>query len=152
VEDPPSDGVVIHHFEQGNEELVEIVKSLSAGSELWIVGNGDAAGFGALGITACMAAESSNLVVRTLIFETHSISRDAEVIIHSLRQSPFLLEQHLKYTCAGEVLVRRLVYGSLRSKPYASLLLLFWRVRRRAKLSRISPAYKCSQHKQPVGR
>lgn len=114
VEELPSDDVVIHHFKHGNEgQLVEIVKSLSVGSELWIVGNDDAAGFGAVGITACMAAESPDFTVRTLIFENHEISPEAKaVVINSLRQSPLLLEQHLKWSCDGEIFVRRLVYGS----------------------------------------
>lgn len=114
VEELPSDDVVIHHFKHGNEgQLVEIVKSLSVGSELWIVGNDDAAGFGAVGITACMAAESPDFTVRTLIFENHDISPEAKaVVIHSLRQNPLLLEQHLKWSCDGEIFVRRLVYSS----------------------------------------
>ena len=114
VEELPSDDVVIHHFKHGNEgQLVEIVKSLSASSELWIVGNDDAVGFGAIGITACVAAESPDFTVRTLIIENHDISLEARAeIIHSLRQSPLLLEQHLKYCCDGKIFVRRLVYGS----------------------------------------
>jgi len=93
--------------------LSKKLKNLSASSELWIVGNDDAPGFGAMGITACIAAESPDFTVRTLIFENHDISPEARAnIIHSLRQSPLLLEQHLKYSCDGEIFVRRLVYGS----------------------------------------
>jgi hypothetical protein len=114
VEELPSDDVVIHHFKHGNEgQLVEIVKSLSVSSELWIVGNDDAPGCGAMGITACVAAESPEFTVRTLLFENHDISPEARAeIIHSLRQSPLLLERHLKYSGDGEIFVRRLVYGS----------------------------------------
>jgi hypothetical protein len=114
VEELPSNDVVIHHFKHGNEgQLVEIVKSLSASSELWIVGNDDASGCGAMGITACVAAESPDYTVRTLLFENHEISPEVRAeIIYSLRQSPLLLEQHLKYSCDGEIFVRRLVYGS----------------------------------------
>ena len=114
VKELPSNDVVIHHFEHGNEgQLVEIVKSLSANSELWIVGNDDGSGFGAMGTTACLAAESPDFTVRTLIFENHDISPEVRAeIIHILRRSPLLLEQHLKCSCDGEVLVRRLVYGS----------------------------------------
>jgi hypothetical protein len=126
VEELPSDDVVIHHFKHGNEgQLVEIVKSLSASSELWIVGNDDAPGCGAMGITACVAAESPDFTVRTLIFENHDISPEARAeIIHSLRQSPLLLEQHLKYSCDGEIFVRRLVHGSSEVKTITAFGIL----------------------------
>lgn len=108
------DDVVIHHFKHGREgQLVNIAKTLSAKSELWIAGDDDALGMGAVGISACVTAESPEYTIHTLVFENHDICPDARVmIIHSLRQTPSLLEPHLKYTRSGEIFVRRLVYAS----------------------------------------
>jgi hypothetical protein len=116
------DVVVIHHFEHGNEgELVDIVKNLSADSELWIVGDDDALGTGALGLAACIIAESPEYTVHSLLFENHDICPQArESIIYSLRQNTSLLEQHLMYTRSGEVFVRRLIYGQPEVKDTAA--------------------------------
>ncbi|KAF8800384.1 hypothetical protein BYT27DRAFT_7148677 [Phlegmacium glaucopus] len=104
--------VVIYHFSRGSEaELVEIVNQSVANSEIWILGDDDAIGIGALGIAACIIAESPNFTVRSLLFEDKSLSlEDREDIVETLRQIPSLLEQHLKYTRAGAIFVRRLVY------------------------------------------
>ena len=112
-EDLVSD-VVIHHFTRGTEEeLVEIVNQLSENSEIWILGDDSAIGIGALGIAACIIAESPNFTVRSLLFENDSLSTEArEEVVNSLRLTPSLLEQHLKYTGTGDVFVRRLVYHS----------------------------------------
>jgi hypothetical protein len=106
--------VAIHHFQRGTEgEIANIVANLSDDSELWIVGNDNAPGIGALGVVACMAAESPAYTIHSLIFENHDISQEArERIIHSLRETHLHLEQHLKYTLSGEIFVRRLIYGS----------------------------------------
>jgi hypothetical protein len=118
TEDVVSD-VVIHHFTRGTEaELVEIVNQLSENSEIWILGDDDAIGIGALGIAACIIAESPNFTVRSLLFENYSLSMEARgEIVYSLRRNPSLLEQHLKYTATGHVFVRRLVYPSTDAQP-----------------------------------
>jgi len=105
---------VIHHFSHGNEgQLVEDTKALSDGSELWILGDDDASGIGALGIAACIAAESPDFTVHSLLFEDHDITpANREAWVQTLRQNPKLLEQHMKITRRGELYVRRLVHGS----------------------------------------
>lgn len=110
--------VVIYHMEHGNEgALVELVKTLSANVELWITGNDDAAGIGALGVAACVAAESPDYTVRSLLFEDHTLEKDErEGWVHMLRQKPYSLEQHMKISTAGELFVRRLVHGGLKLK------------------------------------
>lgn len=112
-EDLASD-IVIHHFTRGTEEeLVEVVNQASENSEVWILGDDNAIGVGALGIAACIIAELPNFTVRSLLFEDDSLNQDArEEIVQSLRRAPSLLEQHLKYTDTGDVFVRRLVYHS----------------------------------------
>ena len=111
--------VVIHHFTRGTEEeLVEIVNKLSENAEIWILGNDNAIGVGGLGIAACIIAESPNFTVRSLLFEDDSLTLEArEEIVRSLRRTPSLLEQHLKYTRTGDVFVRRLVYHSTDAQP-----------------------------------
>jgi hypothetical protein len=111
--------VVIHHFTRGTEEeLVDIVNKLSENAEIWILGDDSAIGIGGLGIAACIIAESPNFTVRSMLFEDESLSLEArEEIVRSLRLTPSLLEQHLKYTRAGEVFVRRLVYHSTDAQP-----------------------------------
>lgn len=114
TEDDSANKLVIHHFMHGNEaQLVKIITKLSENSEIWIVGDDDEMGIGALGIAACVIAESPNFVVRSLIFENHGLGIKArDDIIHSLRRNSSLLEQHMKYTSTGDIFVRRLVYGS----------------------------------------
>lgn len=111
--------VVIHHFTRGTEEeLVEIVNKLSENAEIWILGNDNAIGIGGLGIAACIIAESPNFTVRSMLFEDESLTLEArEEIVRSLRLTPSLLEQHLKYTRTGDVFVRRLVYHSTDAQP-----------------------------------
>ena len=111
--------VVIHHFTRGTEEeLVEIVNKLSENAEIWILGNDNAIGVGGLGIAACIIAEVPNFTVRSLLFEDESLTLEArEEIVRSLRRTPSLLEQHLKYTRTGDVFVRRLVYHSTEAQP-----------------------------------
>ncbi|KAH7909125.1 putative nonribosomal peptide synthetase [Hygrophoropsis aurantiaca] len=117
----PIKTVVVYPFVHGREgELVEIAKNLSADSEFWITGDDDAAGIGALGIASCIIAESPEYTVRSILFEDHSLSEAArEKVVHALRRNPLLLEQHLKISRAGEVLVRRLVHGSVSVKDVA---------------------------------
>ena len=111
--------VVVHHFTRGTEEeLVEIVNQLSENAEIWILGNDNAIGVGGLGIAACIIAESPNFTVRSLLFEDESLTLEArDEIVRSLRRTPSLLEQHLKYTRTGDVFVRRLVYHSTDAQP-----------------------------------
>lgn len=106
--------IVFHHFLHGNEgELVEKVKRMPAEGELWITGNDDAAGIGALGVTAGLIAEEAQFTVHSVLFEDISLTVDErEGWIHTIRQNPKILEDHLKVTAAGEVLVRRAVQGS----------------------------------------
>ena len=111
--------VVIHHFLHGNEgELVGKVKAMSAEGELWIVGNDDAAGIGALGVAAGLIAEETQFTVHSVLFEVTTLSiEEREEYIHTIRQNPKILEDHLKITGAGEVLVRRAVQGSPAIRP-----------------------------------
>jgi len=111
--------VVVHHFLHGNEgELVEKVKAMPTEGELWIVGNDDAAGIGALGVAAGLIAEEAQFTVHSVLFEDTTLSEeDREGWIHTIRQNPKSLEDHLKVTGAGEVLVRRAVQGSPSVKP-----------------------------------
>ena len=111
--------VVIHHFLHGNEgELVEKVKAMPTEGELWIVGNDDAAGIGALGVAAGLIAEEAQFTVHSVLFEDTTLSEEErEGWIHTIRQNPKILEDHLKVTDAGEVLVRRAVQGSPSIRP-----------------------------------
>ena len=111
--------VVIHHFLHGNEgELVEKVKTMPTEGELWIVGNDDATGIGALGVAAGLIAEEAQFTVHSILFEDTTLSdEEREGWIHTIRQNPKILEDHLKVTDAGEVLVRRAVQGSPSIKP-----------------------------------
>ncbi|KAG9317960.1 hypothetical protein JVU11DRAFT_12 [Chiua virens] len=94
----PFKTVVVHPFEHGKEgDLVEIVKYLSSEAELWITGNDNAAGIGALGIASCLIAESPEYPVYSLLFEDHSLDEAArEKIVHYLRKNVLLLEMHMK--------------------------------------------------------
>ena len=106
--------IVFHHFLHGNEgELVEKVKRMTAGGELWIIGNDDAAGAGAMGAAASLIAEEVQFNVHSVLFEETSLSFDErEGRIRTIRENPKALEDHMKVTAAGEVLVRRAVQGS----------------------------------------
>ena len=111
--------VVIHHFTRGTEEeLVAIVNKLSGNSEIWILGDDNAVGIGALGIAACIIAESPNFIVHSVLFENAELPLETrEQVVQILRRVPSLLEQHLKYTVTGDILVRRLVYSSKDAQP-----------------------------------
>ncbi|KAH9923014.1 putative nonribosomal peptide synthetase [Amylocystis lapponica] len=113
--------VLIYHMEHGNEgALVELVKTITSGSELWVVGNDDAAGIGALGVAACLAAESPDYIVRSILFEDQTMEQDErEAIIHMVRQKPYPLEQHMKVASSGDLYVRRLVHGGQNVKDIA---------------------------------
>ena len=53
-----------------------------------------------------------------MLFEDESLTLEAkEEIVRSLRRTPSLFEQHLKYTRTGDVFVRRLVYHSTDAQP-----------------------------------
>ena len=111
--------VVIHHFARGTEEeLVDIVNKLPENAEIWIVGDDNPVGIGALGIAACILAESPNFIVHSMVFEDVSWNEETrEQVVRSLRQMPSLLEQHLKCSSAGHIFVRRLVYHPIEDRP-----------------------------------
>jgi hypothetical protein len=111
--------VVFHHFLHGNEgALVEKVQKMSSEGELWIIGNNDAAGIGALGVAAGLVAEEAQFTVHSVLFEDTSLSvAEREKWIHTIRQNPKILEDHLKCSKSGDVLVRRAVQGSAKVKP-----------------------------------
>ena len=106
--------VVFHHFLHGNEgELVEKVRQIPAEGELWIIGNDDAPGIGALGVAVDIISEEVQFTIHSVLFEDTSMSvHDRERWVHTIRQNPRILETHLKVTAAGEVLVRRVIQGS----------------------------------------
>ena len=86
--------------------------------ELWIIGNDDAAGIGALGVAAGLIAEEAQFTVHSVLFEDNTLSdEEREGWIHTIRQNPKILEDHLKVTDTGEVLVRRAVQGSPSIRP-----------------------------------
>ena len=106
--------VVFHHFLHGNEgELVEKAKQMPVEGELWIIGNDDASGVGALGVGASLIAEEAQFAVHSILFEDVSMSvHEREGWVHTIRQNSRILETHLKVTATGEVFVRRAVQGS----------------------------------------
>ena len=109
----------MHHFLHGNEgDLVEKVKNMFTGGELWIAGNDDAGGIGALGVAAGLIAEEAQFTVHSVLFEDTTLSlEEREGWIHTIRQNPKILEDHLKVTEAGDVLIRRAVQGSPSVRP-----------------------------------
>jgi len=109
----PFKTVIVHPFEHGQEgDLTEIAKNISSEGELWITGNDDPAGIGALGIASCLIAESPGYQVFSVLFEDHSLDKvGREKIVHDLRKNLLLLEQHMKISKNGDVFVRRLVHG-----------------------------------------
>ncbi|KAF9461490.1 hypothetical protein BDZ94DRAFT_1263481 [Collybia nuda] len=111
--------VVIHHFTRGTEEeLVDIVNKLSEDSEIWILGDDSPIGIGALGIAACIIAEQPDFIVHSVLFENVSLSLQLrEEVVHALRRVPSHLEQHMKYSASGDVLVRRLTYHPKNAQP-----------------------------------
>ncbi|KAI6009612.1 putative nonribosomal peptide synthetase [Pisolithus orientalis] len=124
---PPFKSVIVQPFAHGQEgDLVEIAKNITAEAELWITGNDDAAGIGALSVASCIIAESPGYKIYSVLFEDHSLDNDArEKAVHDLRRNSLLLEQHMKITKDGEVFVRRLVHGGAEVKdaviPAASI-------------------------------
>ena len=112
--------VVFHHFLHANEgELVEKVKQMPAGGEMWIIRNDDANGIGALGVAAGLIAEEVQFTVRSVLFEDISLSvNEREGLIHTIRHNRKILEHHLKVTAAGKVLVRRAVQGSPTTRDF----------------------------------
>ena len=109
----PFKTVIVHPFQHGQEgDLTEIAKNISSEAELWITGNDDAAGIGALGIASCLIAESPEYQVFSVLFEDHSLDEVArEKFVHDLRKNLLHLEQHMKISKNGDVFVRRLVHG-----------------------------------------
>ena len=74
----PFKTVVVQPFEHGNEgELIEIAKDISSEAELWITGNNDAAGIGALGIALYIITESPEYQVFCVLFKDHSLDEAA---------------------------------------------------------------------------
>lgn len=124
---PPFKSVIVQPFAHGQEgDLVEIAKNITAKAELWITGNDDAAGIGALGVASCIIAESPEYKIYSVLFEDHSLDNDARgKAVHDSRRNSLLLEQHMKITKDGEVFVRRLVHGGAEVKdaviPAASI-------------------------------
>ena len=90
----PFKSVIIQPFNHGQEgELVEIAKNVSAQAELWITGNDDAAGIGALGIASCITAESPDYKVYLVLFEGHLLDEAArEKVVHDLRRNTLPLK------------------------------------------------------------
>lgn len=109
----PSKTVIVQPFEHGQEgDLIEVARNISSEAELWITGNDDATGIGALGIASCIIAESPEYQVFSVLFEDHSLHQTArEEIVHDLRKNLLLLEQHMKVSKNGDLFVRRLVHG-----------------------------------------
>jgi len=92
---------------------------MPAKGELWIIGSYDATGIGALGVSAGLIAEEAQFTVHSVLFEDTSLSADeCEGWIHTIRQNPEILEDRLKVTASGEVLVRRAVQGSPSTKDF----------------------------------
>jgi hypothetical protein len=114
-----SQDIHIHNFRHGNEgKLVELVKNMPQGGELWVVGNDDAAGIGALGVAAGLIAEEAQFTVHSVLFEDTSLTiEEREGWVHTIRQNPKILEDHLKVSSSGELLVRRAVQGSAKVRP-----------------------------------
>lgn len=110
----PFKTVIVQPFEHGQEgDLIEIAKNISSEAELWITGNDDAAGIGALGVASCIIAESPEYSVFSVLFEDHSLDQAArEEVVHELRKNSLLLEQHMKISKNGDLFVRRLVHAS----------------------------------------
>ncbi|KAJ3146079.1 hypothetical protein HDU86_000536 [Geranomyces michiganensis] len=109
LETTASADVHVYHVEHGNEgDLVNLAKTLDAlESELWILGNHDAAGIAALGIAMCIAEESHSFKVNSLLFEDLALNTAArEEWVHRLRAGNH--EEHSKVTVDGRILVRRL--------------------------------------------
>ncbi|KAG6329744.1 hypothetical protein ID866_9345, partial [Astraeus odoratus] len=117
----PCKGVIIQPFVHGQEgELAEIANNISAEAELWVTGNDDAAGTGALGIASCIIAEFPEHKVYSVLFEDHLLDDVArEKAVHDLRRNSLLLEQHMRISKNGDVFVRRLVYGGADVKNVA---------------------------------
>jgi len=70
----PFKTVIVDPFEHGQDgDLTEITKDISSEAELWLTGNDDAAGIGALGIASCLIAESPGYQVFSVLFEDHSL-------------------------------------------------------------------------------
>ncbi|KIJ60828.1 polyketide synthetase [Hydnomerulius pinastri MD-312] len=110
--------VIIHPFVQGKEgDLISVVRNLTSDCELWISADDSAAGIGAMGVAACLIAEFPEFEVRSVLFEDHSLSQEArQEAVHNIRLHSGLLEQHMKVSRAGQIYVRRLVYGSPAAK------------------------------------
>ena len=104
----PFKSVTIQPFNHGQEgELVEVARNVSAETELWITGNDDAAGIGALGVASCIIAEPPDYKVYSVLFEDHLLVEAARgKVVHDLRRNTLLLEQHVKISKNGEVFVR----------------------------------------------
>ena len=114
----PFKTIIVQHFKHGREgELVEIANNISSEAELWITGNDDAGGIGALGVASCIIAESHKYQVFSVLFEEHSLGEAAhEKIVHDLWKNSLLLEQHMKIGENGDVFVRQLVHGGAEVK------------------------------------
>ena len=86
--------------------------------ELWIVGNDDATGIGALGVAAGLIAEEAQFTVHFVLFEDTTLAaEEREGRTHTIRPNPETPKDHLKATEASEVLVRQAIQGSLSVRP-----------------------------------
>ena len=79
--------------------------NISAQAKLWITGNDNATGIGALDIVSCIIVESSGYKVYS-VFEDYLLDKaTCKKVMHDLCQNTLLLEQHMKISKNGEVFV-----------------------------------------------
>ena len=92
---------------------------MPAEGKLWIAGNDDATGIGALDVATGLITEEAQFAVHSVLFEdTFLAVEEREGWIRTIRQNPKILEGHLKVTAAGEILVHRAVQGSQSTKNF----------------------------------
>lgn len=115
---PATNNVHFYHFEHGTESsMVELTEELDDDAELFVLGNDDAAGIGALGLSTCLSAELPRYSVRCVLFEDHDLSMaQRESIVHNLRSTPTILEHAHKITKSGQLFVNKLIYGAKERK------------------------------------
>ncbi|ORY49087.1 hypothetical protein BCR33DRAFT_714146 [Rhizoclosmatium globosum] len=110
--------LILHHHESGVNEAELVQKCLAVndpstdtGIEIWLMANDNPAGCSILGLQSSIQAEFNTWIVRSVIFEDHSLSNEAkEAIVHQIRNCSVMeLESHLKLTKDGQLMVNRLV-------------------------------------------
>ena len=71
-----------------------------------------------MGVAAGLIAKEAQFTVHSVLFEDAPLTaEEREGRVHTMRQNPKILEDHLKVTDSGEVLVRRAVQGSPSIRP-----------------------------------